>query len=70
MSLGAYERTTTIDPGGGAGDAPLTFDAITVTGNPPPPRLPSWWPWAAAAIAIAGLWYLTREGRGPLGVSG
>jgi hypothetical protein len=54
--MNGIERTITIEPGG-----PMTFDPITVEGNPPPFGLPSWWPWAVAAIAIGGLWYLTRE---------
>lgn len=66
--MNGIERTITVEP------SVMQFDPITIPGNAPPFKLPSWWPWAVAAIAIGGLWYLTREdrhGRGrPLEVTG
>jgi hypothetical protein len=69
--MGEYQRTITIEPWSTNPSGRIDFDPVAVEGKAPPFQLPSWWPWAVAAIAIGGLWYLTREkGRGPLGGTG
>ena len=69
-SIGEYERTITVEP---TASTRIDFsdEPITIEGKRPPFGLPTWWPWIVAAIAVGGLFYLTREkGRGPLGGGG
>lgn len=44
---------------------------LEVHGKKPPLVPATWWPWIIAAGALAGMWWLTREGPGrPKGRAG